>query len=247
MSKKRYLLALGLIIISITVVIFAHLKYDNAQTEPTADKEPEQKIEYTTPTPEAMQTPIEATTTPTVVEKRNDQAETKTIDIPTETVSLPTPTIVKATARFDTTTMLLAHNTARAEVGVPPLMWSEKLSKSAQVWSDTLKAEKCEFRHDPDTDYGENIYWAWRIRDDNTSLISKPEDALDWWVNEVNFYNYDKNTCKDGEQCGHYTQVVWKETREVGCSVSTCFDDGKQTDVWVCRYNPVGNNGMRPY
>jgi pathogenesis-related protein 1 len=247
MTKKQYTL-LGLLILTIVIVTVVGFRRDSVPAEPTTIEEPEQKVEVTTPSSKAgpVQTPIEATSSPTIVPGTGTHSTTTT---PPQTNGAPevNPVVTVEQSRFDTGAMLLAHNIARTDVGTRPLVWSETLARSAQSWSDKLKAEECEFRHDPDTGYGENIYWAWRTDTDNSSLISKPEDALDWWVNEVNFYNYDKNTCKAGEQCGHYTQVVWKETREVGCGVSTCFDDGKQTDVWVCRYNPAGNDGMRPY
>lgn len=247
MTKKQYIL-LGLLILTIALITAVCFKYVDEPTESTPVEEPEQKVETVAPSSEAesAQTPTEATSSPTVIEGRGVQSTTTTSPQTNEAPEVvPMATIEQP--RFDALAMLHAHNTTRTDVGVPPLLWSKKLSEGAQAWSDALKADGCEFRHDPDTNYGENIYWAWRTGTDNTSLISKPEDALDWWVSEINFYNYDKNTCKDGEQCGHYTQVVWKETREVGCGVSTCFDSGKQTDVWVCRYNPAGNNGMRPY
>jgi PadR family transcriptional regulator len=44
--------------------------------------------------------------------------------------------------------------------------------------------------------------------------------------------------------CGHYTQIVWSNTREVGCGVAR----DSNREVWVCNYNPPGNwIGERPY
>ena len=45
---------------------------------------------------------------------------------------------------------------------------------------------------------------------------------------------------------GHFTQMVWKTTTEIGCAV------GKRKDIpgyiVVCRYNPPGNViGQKPY
>jgi pathogenesis-related protein 1 len=44
--------------------------------------------------------------------------------------------------------------------------------------------------------------------------------------------------------CGHYTQIVWRNTKAVGCAVG-----GKGArEVWVCDYDPPGNYvGQRPY
>ena len=69
-------------------------------------------------------------------------------------------------------------------------------------------------------------------------------DAVDSWGNEKEFYNYNKNKCKSGEVCGHYTQIVWANTTKVGCAKMEC--DGFTT--WVCEYDPPGNwVGEKPY
>ncbi len=36
---------------------------------------------------------------------------------------------------------------------------------------------------------------------------------------------------------GHYTQLIWPRTQEVGCAVAK----GAVNDVLVCRYSPAGN------
>jgi hypothetical protein len=36
---------------------------------------------------------------------------------------------------------------------------------------------------------------------------------------------------------GHFTQVVWKGSKQVGCGVAACGDK----TYWVCRYTPTGN------
>jgi hypothetical protein len=48
--------------------------------------------------------------------------------------------------------------------------------------------------------------------------------------------------------CGHYTQVVWRNTERVGCGYSTCQAQGFNFEVWVCNYDPPGNFiGQAPY
>lgn len=180
------------------------------------------------------------------VERVNDIQELEDV-VPTEKVMKETPSPKKATVSFSTAGVLAMHNVARSSVGVGALTWSNSIALLAQKWSDQLKLENCKMRHDPSTPYGENIYWAWSSGASGDSLISDPSEAVNMWVNEESFYNYEKNSCKAGEQCGHYTQVVWENTTEVGCGVSSCTDGDTQTDVWVCRYSPAGNDGSRPF
>lgn len=148
---------------------------------------------------------------------------------------------------FNVSRMLSAHNEVRDTVGLLPLIWSHTIAASAQAWSEQLQSENCSMRHDPDPEYGENLFWSWRTGASSNGPVSTPDDAVTWWAGEVAFYNYEKNTCRAGEQCGHYTQIVWDNTSEVGCGVSSCIDGDKHTDMWVCRYDPPGNDGSQPY
>jgi hypothetical protein len=62
------------------------------------------------------------------------------------------------------------------------------------------------------------------------------------WADEARGYNVSANSCTG--VCGHYTQIVWRKTRSVGCAVAA--DPGRE--VWVCEYDPPGNVvGYRPY
>jgi pathogenesis-related protein 1 len=62
------------------------------------------------------------------------------------------------------------------------------------------------------------------------------------WAAESRNYDYRSNCCRG--VCGHYTQIVWAGTQEVGCAVAR----GGRREVWVCNYDPPGNwAGKRPY
>lgn len=131
--------------------------------------------------------------------------------------------------------ILTAHNSYRSDVGISNLTWSEEVATSAQAWADEL-ATNCDFKHSSG-EYGENI-WA------GTKGAFNPTDVVTSWGSEISDYDYDSNTCADGKDCGHYTQIVWKNTTKVGCGTVTC--DG--LDVWVCQYDPPGNFiGEKPY
>lgn len=62
------------------------------------------------------------------------------------------------------------------------------------------------------------------------------------WIAEMPAYDHNTNRCNG--VCGHYTKVVWRTTRAVGCGVG--FDGDRQ--IWVCEYAPPGNiAGAPPY
>jgi uncharacterized protein YkwD len=65
--------------------------------------------------------------------------------------------IAGAVSASDTSDMLAAHNAVRASVGVPPLVWSDRLAMRAQSWAETL-LERNEFGHTPKSPYGQNIF-----------------------------------------------------------------------------------------
>jgi len=135
---------------------------------------------------------------------------------------------------FSARALLDAHNSARARVGTPPLTWSRGLAGEAKRWADELLAMHA-FAHQPNDPHGENLFMI-------SGGSATPGEVVETWLAERADYNPDVNTCAG--VCGHYTQVVWRTTREVGCGMA--FDGYRQ--VWVCEYDPPGNVvGARPY
>ncbi|RRT48200.1 hypothetical protein B296_00032336 [Ensete ventricosum] len=55
----------------------------------------------------------------------------------------------------------------------------------------------------------------------------------------------DRNSCVDGQVCGHYTWVVWQDSTTIGCAPTHC-DNG---DIFIIyNYNPTTNiEGQSPY
>jgi uncharacterized protein YkwD len=130
--------------------------------------------------------------------------------------------------------MLAAHNVVRARVKVAPLAWSGRLAAIAQDWADSLLARK-EFVHRPNSKYGENLF-------DVTGGGASAGQVVDGWASEARNYDYGANKCSG--VCGHYTQIVWGDSKEVGCAVAR----GGGREVWVCEYDPPGNwERKRPY
>jgi uncharacterized protein YkwD len=115
-----------------------------------------------------------------------------------------------------------------------PLKWSKQLAERAQDWADALLARR-QFVHRPNSTFGENLF-------EITGAAASPWQVVMAWAAEAQNYDYNSNKCHG--VCGHYTQIVWSSTREVGCAVAR--SGGRE--VWVCNYDPPGNwIGERPY
>lgn len=151
--------------------------------------------------------------------------------------------------------MVAAHNATRQDVSVTiPMRWSSDMAAYAQEWSNYLAFQNgCKMAHRSTLGFnrkksGENIYWAsplmWSDGRTEVQDVNAPEVAKAWADEKVD-YNYANNSCRPGKQCGHYTQMVWRDSTEVGCGMTLCPDKGQ---IWVCNYNPPGNwVGEKPY
>ncbi|EOA21612.1 hypothetical protein CARUB_v10002025mg [Capsella rubella] len=133
---------------------------------------------------------------------------------------------------------VLAHNAARGTSGVSSLKWDKGLARFASDWAKQRKAD-CKMTHSGGP-YGENIFWH------QNSEKWSPKRVVAKWMQEG--FNYDRttNSCKLGEMCGHYTQIVWRTTTAVGCAREKC--DNNRGFLVVCEYSPSGNyEGESPF
>jgi hypothetical protein len=127
---------------------------------------------------------------------------------------------------------------------LPELVWSDELARIAARW-----AAECRFSHNSRLDdqrLGENLAAF-------SDASGSADKAVGNWAAEAKDYDHAANRCTPGTQCGHYTQIVWRSTREVGCAVADCttnspFPQFPRWQLWVCNYSPPGNwVGERPY
>jgi uncharacterized protein YkwD len=127
-------------------------------------------------------------------------------------------------------------NKARADVGVPPLVWDDTAAAHARHWAG-LRVDDCRLIHS-NSRYGENL-----AKGSNPDF-SMP-DAARLWVEEKPGYDRSANSCVKGRPCLHYTQVVWRTSTRVGAAKVRC--DNGWTYV-VANFDPPGNwVGRRPY
>jgi hypothetical protein len=139
--------------------------------------------------------------------------------------------------------LLASHNAERARIGVPVLEWDPALAADARAWADDLAASG-RFEHSPDEPgkalQGENL-WA------GTPRAYSPEAMVALWSAEKVDYRpgvFPNNSRSgDVEHVGHYTQLIWRDSRRVGCATAV----GQEEEFLVCRYSQAGNvTGQRP-
>lgn len=146
------------------------------------------------------------------------------------------------------------HNDLRLAVSppaatpLPCLKWNTELAKVAQDYAD-----QCDNQHNPNrvtqqttfSTVGENL-GASTV----TDLAAFWPTAVTGWHNEVSNYNFTANSCS--AVCGHYTQIVWAGTTEIGCGITSCPNlanfPAPNAVFLVCNYGEAGNFiGQRPY
>uniref|UniRef100_A0A1A9VV03 SCP domain-containing protein n=1 Tax=Glossina austeni TaxID=7395 RepID=A0A1A9VV03_GLOAU len=123
---------------------------------------------------------------------------------------------------------LKSHNKYRDMHGCPPLVLNKELNTYSTEWAEHLvRTDK--FEHRTDNRYGENLYCT------SGSSTPKAEDAVKSWYDEISKYNY-KNAGFHANT-GHFTQVVWKKSKQLGVGRAT----KDRTTIVVCNYEPQGN------
>ncbi len=132
-----------------------------------------------------------------------------------------------AAPRGEITEWLQAHNSYRLLHGTEPLAWSGKLAARSQAYAET-----CSSSHSG-SGYGENLAWA--------SYDMGSRSVVKMWYDEEALYDYSKPGFSSAT--GHFTQLLWRGTVEVGCGhAERCGPEGSAMEhVWVCQYNPPGN------
>jgi hypothetical protein len=141
--------------------------------------------------------------------------------------SLPPPSFVDD--------IVTTHNQYRAEIDLPPLTWSETLAEQAQEWADHLATNGGHtLQHSQVADQGENLWMG-------TSGHFSYSDMVNRWGAEQQYFTAgafpEVSSTGSWFDVGHYTQIVWRDTTQVGCG----FASAGGNDILVCRYNPPGN------
>lgn len=160
--------------------------------------------------------------------------------------------------------VLKLHNQYRSQVakgqleGYPPaanmvqLQWDDEMADVAQAWADQcirrgegLRHDKLENRFTSKFKYtGQNIAW---IGSSNPGT-PKWKANIKAWFDEYSEYDARYiDSLEYGQKfqkTGHFTQLVWAETRYVGCGYaqySVPHGKSRYEQIYVCNYGPAGN------
>ncbi|XP_030148546.1 Golgi-associated plant pathogenesis-related protein 1 isoform X1 [Lynx canadensis] len=126
--------------------------------------------------------------------------------------------------------VLKAHNEYRQQHGVPPLKLCKKLNREAQQYSEALASTRI-LKHSPESSRGqcgENLAWA--------SYDQTGKEVADRWYSEIKNYNFQQPGFTSGT--GHFTAMVWKNTKKMGVGKASASDG---SSFVVARYFPAGN------
>lgn len=145
----------------------------------------------------------------------------------------------------DAALILNHHNKVRATLGIPPLTWNPEISSYAQEWANYLVTNnKNEIAHRSWLGknvkrYGENIFWG--LPYDYYNVLSASES----WYSEIEEYIYQPITDSNIQETGHYSQMIWNTTKEIGVGIAKGTDG---SIIVVANYFPAGNIiGLKPY
>ena len=125
--------------------------------------------------------------------------------------------------------MLKLHNDLREKHSSLELKENEELNDIATEYAESLVDKK------------ENILKKYKNEIVGINIIisesKKPEDIFKKILNEENNYNYNEN--KFSKNNGHFTQIIWKNTTDIGFG----FWEDKEKEKYysVILYYPAGN------
>ena len=127
--------------------------------------------------------------------------------------------------------ILANHNYHRKRHQVNDLVRNSEIEKVAQNYSEYL-AKIDQMIHSGSQIYGENLYYCYN----SAKICANGETASQRWYDEVQYYDFDNPGFS--QKTGHFTQLVWKSSAQIGCgsacnSLNHCYI--------TCNYYPPGN------
>uniref|UniRef100_A0A0N5A6M3 SCP domain-containing protein n=1 Tax=Parastrongyloides trichosuri TaxID=131310 RepID=A0A0N5A6M3_PARTI len=163
---------------------------------------------------------------PSKTTETTTKVETTTSDIMTTTTSPQEP---ESHRWFDV--FLYQTNRYRNRHGALPLKYNETIANLAQIYAEDLAYNGSPLYHDKDSTYGENLAGG---------ELHYITNTITHWYNEIKYYDFKKPGFNESTK--HFTALVWKDTKQVGCGIAQQGQPFYYYDYYVvCKYYPPGN------
>ncbi|XP_008584246.1 PREDICTED: cysteine-rich secretory protein 3-like, partial [Galeopterus variegatus] len=114
------------------------------------------------------------------------------------------------------------------------MRWNAEAAKNAEKW-----AQQCILSHSPPSQRkisfagcGENIFMSTHPK--------SWSDAIQYLYDEVKDFKYGFGSTRSDAKTGHYTQLVWATSHQLGCALAHCPHEILKY-YYVCQYCPSGN------
>lgn len=216
----------GNTVIEIYDATITHTVYVTKDAAPTTRSKHTHKPKTTTPSAAPVYTPPPP---PPPVYTPEPEPEPEPVPVPEPPKYEPEPEPIKESPPPTTglgseeQSCLDKHNELRARNGAKPLTWNYEAAKWAEEHT-----KSCVMSHSQNRPgYGENLAFGY----------GSPAEAIQAWYDEIDSYR--ANPGRFSMEAGHFTQVVWKATSELGCYNRNC--NGRQ--YLMCEYKSPGNVG----
>jgi hypothetical protein len=113
----------------------------------------------------------------------------------------------------------------------PDLVWDDMIANYSQEWSNYLLINNL-FQHSGSSIYGENLSYFKGYEGDPLTFIKW---SIDMWYQEIEYYDFNKPGFKSST--GHFTCLVWKDSKKFGMGISI----SDKTVVVSFNTSPPGN------
>ncbi|SCV00220.1 LANO_0F05820g1_1 [Lachancea nothofagi CBS 11611] len=179
----------------------------------------------TTASESASSSSSSSSSTTTLVPATTSSSATTTLAPTSSSTSSSAPAATSSASSDFASSILSAHNTKRAlHKDTSSLTWSDTLASYAQDYADNYDCSGS-LTHSGGP-YGENLACGYSAT-----------GSVEAWYDEIK--SYDWSNPNYSSSTGHFTQVVWKGTSQVGCGIKQC--SGGTGDYVICSYQTAGN------
>ncbi|CAN3377437.1 hypothetical protein DIURU_003321 [Diutina rugosa] len=194
-------------------------------TSSTVEPVPEPTTSSTAaPQPTTTSTAAPQPTTTSTVEPQPTTSSTVAPEpTPTTSSQSPQPTLGEFEQQI-----LDTHNQKRALHGVGSLVWDASYAEYALNYANSVvDCNNMQLIHSKGP-YGENL----------AAGYVGGVDPVDAWYDEIKLYDFNNPGYTKGT--GHFTQVVWKSTKRLGCAKIMCNNEWRQ--YTICEYGDGTDN-----